>query len=68
MTEAESVEFASKNWVWVPDPQSAFVKGFITEQLEDDRIKIRCVDGTVGVLNFRTIFQNINTNIIFRTE
>ncbi len=49
--EAQAVEFASKNWVWVPDKEKGFIKGFILDEYDDNLIKIRCLDDSVCSYN-----------------
>lgn len=44
----QNSEFAAKKWVWVPDDKLAFIKGFVVdEDLEDGKLRIRCVDDSV---------------------
>ena len=42
-------DFSGKRYVWVRDPQVAFVKGWVMEELEDSRTLIQCDDGSVCV-------------------
>lgn len=46
-------DFSGKRYVWLKDPQEAFVKGWIVEDLEEGRILVQCDDGSVRLL-FRT--------------
>jgi myosin heavy chain 9/10/11/14 len=41
-------DFSGKRYVWLKDPQLAFVKGWIIEDLEGNRIRVQCEDGKVG--------------------
>ena len=41
-------DFSGKRYVWLKDPQSAFVKGWVVEQNEGNRLLVQCDDGTVG--------------------
>ncbi|KAF3933671.1 Myosin-11 [Dactylellina cionopaga] len=41
----EGTDFSGKRWVWVKDPERAFVKGYV-EQEEDNVLVIICDDGT----------------------
>lgn len=46
----QSSEFASKKWVWIPDDKVAFIKGFVvSENDEDGKLRIRCVDDSVCI-------------------
>lgn len=40
-------DFSGKRYVWLRDPKTAFVKGWIVEELGGDRILVQCDDGTV---------------------
>ena len=40
-------DFSGKRYVWLKDPQMAFVKGWIVEDLENNRILVQCDDGSV---------------------
>lgn len=42
---AEDDGFNSKNWVWVPDNESVFTKGYITDYLSDGKCKVTVVNG-----------------------
>ncbi|KAK4447484.1 myosin type-2 heavy chain 1 [Podospora aff. communis PSN243] len=39
-------DFSGKKYVWLKDPQSAFVKGWIVEDLGGNRILVQCDDGS----------------------
>lgn len=41
-------DFSGKRYVWLKDPQAAFVKGWVVEELSDNRILVQCDDGTVS--------------------
>lgn len=41
-------DFSGKRYVWLKDPQAAFVKGWIVEELEEGRILVQCDDGSVS--------------------
>lgn len=41
-------DFSGKRYVWLRDPETAFVKGWIVEDLENGRILVQCDDGSVG--------------------
>jgi len=43
-------DFSGKRYVWLRDPQTAFVKGWVVEELGGDRLLVRCDDGTVSLL------------------
>lgn len=40
-------DFSGKRYVWLADPNVAFVKGWIVEELEDSRLLVQCDDGSV---------------------
>ncbi|OAA62462.1 myosin type 2 heavy [Niveomyces insectorum RCEF 264] len=39
-------DFSGKRYVWLKDPQTAFVKGWIVEELQDNRMLVQCDDGS----------------------
>ncbi|KAL2183070.1 hypothetical protein L209DRAFT_767255 [Thermothelomyces heterothallicus CBS 203.75] len=39
-------DFSGKKYVWLKDPQTAFVKGWVVEELEGDRLLVQCDDGS----------------------
>ncbi|KAL3422687.1 myosin type ii heavy chain [Phlyctema vagabunda] len=39
-------DFSGKRYVWLKDPQSAFVKGWIVDDLGNNRILVQCDDGS----------------------
>ena len=41
-------DFSGKRYVWLKDPQTAFVKGWIVEELGSNQILVQCDDGSVG--------------------
>lgn len=44
-------DFSGKRYVWLRDPQTAFVKGWVVQDLGGNRILVQCDDGSVGRLN-----------------
>lgn len=40
-------DFSGKRYVWLKDPQTAFVKGWIVEDLGNHQILVQCDDGSV---------------------
>lgn len=42
-------DFSGKRYVWLKDPQTAFVRGWIVEELDGNQILVQCDDGTVCV-------------------
>jgi myosin protein heavy chain len=41
-------DFSGKRYVWLKDPQTAFVKGWIVEELGNNQILVQCDDGSVS--------------------
>ncbi|CAJ2504050.1 Uu.00g114440.m01.CDS01 [Anthostomella pinea] len=39
-------DFSGKRYVWLKDPQAAFVKGWVVEELEGSRLLVQCDDGS----------------------
>lgn len=40
-------DFSGKRYVWVKDPVTAFVRGWVVEELDDSMLRIQCDDGSV---------------------
>ena len=43
-------DFSGKRYVWVKDPELAFVRGWVMEELPDASLRIQCDDGSVRAL------------------
>jgi myosin protein heavy chain len=41
-------DFSGKRYVWLKDPQTAFAKGWIVEELGNNQILVQCHDGSVS--------------------
>ena len=41
-------DFSGKRYVWMRDPERAFVKGWIVEEVENGHVVVQCDDGSVG--------------------
>ena len=44
-------DFSGKRWIWLRDPELAFVKGWVVEEFQNGRILVQCDDGSVGRFN-----------------
>ena len=40
-------DFSGRRYVWLRDPQSAFMKGWVAEELGGGRLVVQCDDGSV---------------------
>ena len=40
-------DFSGKRYVWLKDPATAFIRGWIVEELENGQILVQCDDGSV---------------------
>lgn len=40
-------DFSGKRYVWLRDPQSAFIRGWVVEELHEGRLLVQCDDGSV---------------------
>lgn len=49
-------DFSGRRYVWLKDPQAAFVKGWVVEDLAGGRILVQCDDGSVRNHHFRVIY------------
>lgn len=45
-------DFSGKRYVWLRDPQLAFIKGWVIEELGDGRLLVQCEDGSVRLSKF----------------
>lgn len=43
-------DFSGKRYVWLRDPQTAFVKGWVVEELGGGKLLVQCDDGSVSSL------------------
>lgn len=43
-------DFSGRRYVWLRDPQSAFVRGWVVEELRGGRLLVQCDDESVGSL------------------
>jgi myosin protein heavy chain len=41
-------DFSGKRYIWLRDPVTAFVRGWIVEDLEGGNLLVQCEDGSVG--------------------
>lgn len=41
-------DFSGKRYVWLKEPQAAFVKGWVVEELDGNRIRVQTDDGAVS--------------------
>ena len=42
-------DFSGKRYVWLRDPQLAFTKGCVVEELSGGRLLVQCEDGSVSL-------------------
>lgn len=45
-------DFSGKRYVWLKDPVTAFVRGWIVEELENGQLLVQCDDGSVRAITF----------------
>ncbi len=46
-------DFSGKRYVWLRDPQLAFTKGWVIEELDAGRLLVQCEDGSVSLVTSR---------------
>ena len=39
-------DFSGKRYVWLRDPKTAFVRGWVVDELAGDRLLVQCDDGS----------------------
>lgn len=42
-------DFSGKRYVWVKDPEKAFVRGWVIEERDESRLLVQCDDGSVSL-------------------
>lgn len=40
-------DFSGKRYVWLRDPETAFVRGWVVEELSDNKLRVQCDNGSV---------------------
>lgn len=40
-------DFSGKHYVWLKDPEKAFVRGWVVQELPENRLLVQCDDGSV---------------------
>lgn len=45
-------DFSGKRYVWVKDPQVAFVRGWVVEDLPNGFVRVQCDDGSVSISDY----------------
>lgn len=45
-------DFSGKRYVWLKDPEVAFVRGWVVDELDGDKLLIQADDGTVGSIDY----------------
>lgn len=48
-------DFSGKRYVWLKDPTTAFIRGWIVEELESGQILVQCDDGSVRPATFPSL-------------
>lgn len=59
-------DFSGKRYVWLKDPQTAFVKGWVVEELGNNKILVQCDDGTVNMTRPPRMLARADTFIAAR--
>ena len=52
-------DFSGKRYVWLADPDVAFIRGWVVEELGDGRLLIQCDDGSVSVLQAHCLAKGL---------
>jgi myosin protein heavy chain len=45
-------DFSGKRYVWLRDSTQAFVRGWVVQELDGDRLLVQCDDGNVGTCTY----------------
>ncbi|KAL0475356.1 P-loop containing nucleoside triphosphate hydrolase protein [Neurospora intermedia] len=51
----EGEDFSGKKYVWLKDPQAAFVKGWVVEELPENKLLVQCDDGSQREVDAETV-------------
>ncbi|WPJ58877.1 hypothetical protein SMAC4_01243 [Sordaria macrospora] len=51
----EGEDFSGKKYVWLKDPQTAFVKGWVVEELPENKLLVQCDDGSQREVDAETV-------------
>jgi myosin heavy chain 9/10/11/14 len=43
-------DFSGKRYVWLQNPPSGFIRGWVVEEMDDERLIVQCDDGSVSAL------------------
>ena len=43
-------DFSGRRYVWLKDPHTAFVRGWVVEELAESQLLVQCDDGSVRIL------------------
>lgn len=43
-------DFSGNKYVWLKDPDKAFVRGLVLEEQDDGRLLVQCDNGEVGTM------------------
>lgn len=57
-------DFSGKKYVWLKDPQTAFVKGWVLEDLGGGRILVQCDDGSVSLYFLYNTVASLDADMI----
>lgn len=49
------VDFSGKRYVWLKDPDAAFVRGWVVEEVADNKLVVQCDDGSVGLSGLHSL-------------
>ncbi len=43
-------DYSGKRYVWIKDAATAFVRAWVVQELDDERLLVQCDDGVVSML------------------
>jgi myosin protein heavy chain len=48
-------DFSGKRYVWIKDPKTAFVKGWVVHEIGNDNLMVQCEDGTQREIDMESV-------------
>jgi myosin protein heavy chain len=60
-------DFSGKRYVWLKDPQVSFIKGWVVEELGNNRMLVQCDDGSVSLF-LLSVHQTLTLYIATRSR
>jgi myosin protein heavy chain len=60
-------DFSGNKYVWLTDPEKAFVRGLVLEELEGGKLLVQSDDGEVGAFELFTLLTELTLRAATRS-